>query len=224
MDKTSNLAEVTFLRLFRMMIFVLFSFHTLDMVFAVSWSGVRGPLPFSLKRRVGFLCQGERGKEGNYFFQLCCHTTRRGCFFFFIFFLASWDRGGGGGGEGCQRLTSITPKLRVICPPKLQRIMYSSFSTSWHSLIDTMTQSVHLSRGNELWEETATDRTIGIPIFESVRRKTPPGEVGGAKLPSHFLWSPLNWLRKGKTVQFSTGAAMYHATSEQSRLTWQNSK
>ena len=223
MDKTSNLAEVTFLRLFRMMIFVLFSFHTLDMVFAVSWSGVRGTFPFSLKRRVGFLCQGERGKEGNYFFQLCCHTTRRGCFFS-LFFLASWDRGGGGGGEGCQRLTSITPKLRVICPPKLQRIMYSSFSTSWHSLIDTMTQSVHLSRGNELWEETATDRTIGFPIFESVRRKTPPGEVGGAKLPSHFLWSPLNWLRKGKTVQFSTGAAMYHATSEQSRLTWQNSK
>ena len=99
--------------------------------------------------------------------------------FFFSFFFAYWDRGGGGGGEGGERLTSITPKL--------QRIMYSSFSTSWHSLIDTMTQSVHLSRGNELWEETATDRTIGIPIFESVRRKTPPGEVGGAKLLSHFL-------------------------------------
>ena len=209
MGKTSNLAEVTFLSLFPMMIFVLFSFHTLDMLFAVSWSGVRGPFSFPLKRRVGFLCQGERGKEGNYFFQLCCHTTRRG---------------GGGGGEGCQRLTSITPKLRVICPPKLQRIMSSSFSTSWRSLIDTMTQSLHLSRGNELWEETATDRTIGIPIFESVRRKTPPGEVGGAKLLSHFLWTPLNWPRKGKTVQFSTGAAMYLATSAQARLTWQNSK
>ena len=113
--------------------------------------------------------------------------NQTGLVFFFIFFLASWDRGGGGGGGGGQRLTSITPKLRVICPPKLQRIMYSSFSTSWHSLIDTMTQSVHLSRGNELWEETATDRTISIPIFESVRRKTPPGEVGGAKLLSHFL-------------------------------------
>ena len=107
-------------------------------------------------------------------------------FLFFFFFFASWDRGGGEG-KGTRGFTSITPKLRVICPPKLQRIMYSSFSTSWHSLIDTMTQSVHLSRGNELWEETATDRTIGIPIFESVRRKTPPGEVGGAKLPSHFL-------------------------------------
>ena len=107
-------------------------------------------------------------------------------FFFFFFFLAPWDRGEGGG-EGGQRFTSITPKLRVICTPKLQRIMYSSFSTSWHSLIDTMTQSVHLSRGNELWEETATDRTIGIPIFESVRRKTPPRAVGGAKLLSHFL-------------------------------------
>ena len=105
--------------------------------------------------------------------------------FFFSFFLASWDRGGGGGGggrgggEGGERLTSINAKL--------QRIMYSSFSTSWHSLIDTMTQSVHLSRGNELWEETATDGTKGIPIFESVRRKTPPGEVGGAKLLSHFF-------------------------------------
>ena len=223
MDKTSNLAEVTFLQLFRMMIFVLFSFHTLDMVFTLSWSGVRGPFSFSLQRRVGFLCQGERGKEGNYFFQLCCHTTRPGCFFCFFFF-ASLDRGGVGGGEGGQRLTSITPKLRVICPPKLQRIMYSSFSTSRHSLIDTMTQSVHLSRGNELWEETAPDRTIGIPIFESVRRKTPPGKVGGAKLLSHFLWTPLNWPRKGKTVQFSTGAAMYHVTIAQARLTWQNSK
>ena len=219
MDKTSNLAEVTFFRLFWMMIVLLFSFHTLDMVFAVSWSGVRGPFSFSLKRRVGFLCQGERGKEGNYFFQLWCHTTRRGCFFF-LFFLASWDRGGGGGGggggEGGERLTSINAKL--------QRIMYSSFSTSWHSLIDTMTQSVHLSLGNELWEETATDGTKGIPIFESVRRKTPPGEVGGAKLLSHFFWTPLNWPRKGTTVQFSTGAAMYHATSAQARLTWQNSK
>lgn len=111
--------------------------------------------------------------------------NQTGLFFFFLFFF--WLPGTGEGGEGCQRLTSITPKLRVICPPKLQRIMYSSFSTSWHSLIDTMTQSVHLSRGNELWEETITDRTIGIPIFESVRRKTPPGEVGGAKLLSHFL-------------------------------------
>ena len=99
--------------------------------------------------------------------------------FFFSFFWLPGTGEGGGGGEGGERLTSITPKL--------QRIMYSSFSTSWHSLIDTMTQSVHLSRGNELWEETATDRTIGIPIFESVRRKTPPGEVGGAKLLSHFL-------------------------------------
>ena len=36
MDKTSNLAEVTFLQLFRMMIFVLFSFHTLDMVLTLS--------------------------------------------------------------------------------------------------------------------------------------------------------------------------------------------
>ena len=215
MDKTSNLAEVTFFRLFWMMIFLLFSFHILDMVFAVSWSGVRGPFSFSLKRRVGFLCQGERGKEGNYFFQLWCHTTRRGCFFFFFFGFLGPGRGKGGG-EGGERLTSITPKL--------QRIMYSSFSTSWHSLIDTMTQSVHLSRGNELWEETATDRTIGIPIFESVRRKTPPGEVGGAKLLSHFLWTPLNWPRKGKTVQFSKGAGMYHATSAQARLTWQNSK
>ena len=223
MHKTSNLAEVTFLSLFPMMIFVLFSFHTLDMLFAVSWSGVRGPFSFSLKRRVGFLCQGERGKEGNYFFQLWCHTTRRSCFFFFFFFFGFLGPGRGGG-EGGERLTSITPKLRVICPPKLQRIMYSSFSTSWRSLIDTMTQSLHLSRGNELWEETATDRTIGIPIFESVRRKTPPGEVGGAKLLSHFLWTPLNWPRKGKTVQFSTGAAMYLATSAQARLTWQNSK
>ena len=108
--------------------------------------------------------------------------------FFFSFFFGFLGPGrGGGGGKGGERLTSITPKLRVICPPKLQRIMYSSFSTSWRSLIDTMTQSLHLSRGNELWEETATDRTIGIPIFESVRRKTPPGEVGGAKLLSHFL-------------------------------------
>ena len=181
MDKTSNLAEVTFLRLFRMMIFLLFSFHTLDMVFAVPWSGVRGPFSFSLKRRVGFLCQGERGKEGNYFFQLCCHTTRPGWFFFFFYFFASWDLvgWGGGGGEGGQRLTYITPKLLVTWPSKLQRIMYTSFSTSWHSLIDTMTQSAYLSRGNELWEETATDRTIGIPIFQSVRRKTPPVEVGG---------------------------------------------
>ena len=223
MHKTSNLAEVTFFRLFWMMIFLLFSFHTLNMVFAVSWSGVRGPFSFSLKRRVGFLCQGERGKEGNYFFQLWCHTTRRGSFFFSFFFWLP-GTGEGGGGEGGERLTSITPKLPVICPPKLQRIMYSSFSTSWHSLIDTMTQSVHLSRGNELWEEIATDRTIGIPIFESVRRKTPPGEVGGAKLLSHFLWTPLNWPRKGKTVQFSTGAGMYHATSAQARLTRQNSK
>lgn len=215
MDKTSNLAEVTFFRLFWMMIFLLFSFHTLDMVFAVSWSGVRGPFSFSLKRRVGVLCQGERGKEGNYFFQLWCHTTRRGCFFFLFFWLPGTGEGGGGG-EGGERLTSINAKL--------QRIMYSSFSTSWHSLIDTMTQSVHLSRGNELWEETATDGTKGIPIFESVRRKTPPGEVGGAKLLSHFFWTPLNWPRKGTTVQFSTGAAMYHATSAQARLTWQNSK
>ena len=114
--------------------------------------------------------------------------NQTGLFFFsFFFWLPGTRERGGGGGEGGQRLSSITPKLRVICPLKLQRIMYSAFSTSWHSLIDTMTQSVHLSRGNELWEETATDRTIGIPIFESVRRKTPPGEVGGAKLLSHFL-------------------------------------
>ena len=109
-----------------------------------------------------------------------------GAVFFFLFFFGFLGPGRGGG-EGGERLTSITPKLPVICPPKLQRIMYSSFSTSWHSLIDTMTQSVHLSLGNELWEETATDGTKGIPIFESVRRKTPPGEVGGAKLLSHFF-------------------------------------
>lgn len=102
-----------------------------------------------------------------------------GAVFFFFFFWLPGTGEGGGGGEGGERLTSITAKL--------QRIMYSSFSTSWHSLIDTMTQSVHLSRGNELWEETATDGTKGIPIFESVRRKTPPGEVGGAKLLSHFF-------------------------------------
>ena len=116
--------------------------------------------------------------------------NQTGLFFFLsfvFFFFASWARGGGGRGRGLEAHLYNSPKLRVICPPKLQRIMYSSFSTSWHSLIDTMTQSVHLSRGNELWEEIATDRTIGIPIFESVRRKTPPGEVGGAKLLSHFL-------------------------------------
>ena len=58
-----------------------------------------------------------------------------------------------------------------------------------------MTQSVHLSRGNELWEETATDGTIGIPIFESVRRRTPPGEVGGGKTSKSL---PLNSVELAK--------------------------
>jgi len=58
-----------------------------------------------------------------------------------------------------------------------------------------------------------------MPIFESIRHKTLPGEVGEAKLRSHA--APLNSVKMakagGKTVQFSTGAAMYHATSAQAR-------
>ena len=38
----------------------------------------------------------------------------------------------------------------------------------------------------KLWEESATNGTIGIQNNEGMRRQPPPGEVGGTKLLSHF--------------------------------------
>lgn len=56
-----------------------------------------------------------------------------------------------------------------------------------------------------------------MPIFESIRHKTLPGEVGEAKLRSRA--APLNSVKMakagGKTVQFSTGTTMHHAASAQ---------
>ena len=40
--------------------------------------------------------------------------------------------------------------------------------------------------GTKLWEETATARTISMQSSEGMRDQPPPGEVGGAKLWSHF--------------------------------------
>ena len=47
----------------------------------------------------------------------------------------------------------------------------------------------------KLWEETTTARTKGMPNNEGMRGQPPPREVGGAKLWSHFHWTPLNWPR-----------------------------
>ena len=63
-------------------------------------------------------------------------------------------------------------------------------------------------------------RSIDIPNNTGMRRQPPAGEVGEAKLWSHFHWTPNSVeLAKSKVGQRGgqkpSNFAMYHATSKQ---------